>query len=317
MYTYRQIFKQAFKIAWEHPAFWFFGFFLAFVGSAGEIELLLGGYGFSVDGFIISFWEGLFGAGFFSLNTLKGIAGLLAVNPFSVLVFLLLSMVALGLMAVVIWLIIVSQSAVISGAIGASKNKNVSFAEGFFTGLKNFWPVLGLNFVLRIVTWGLFILTALLSILDFPGSALIYIIFFDIFLILTLIASFVVKYAICGVILKNSSFKDSIKQAWQIFRSNWLLSFEIATILFLIYVVTNGLLLFFLPLMLLYALKIFVSFTLGIYLIIFALLVFFIFIEIILAIFHWASWAIVFELITRKENTISSFIKGGFRKIFS
>ena len=52
MYNYSQILKQAFKVAWQNPGLWFFGFFVAlvigvFVGIVFDFDprlWLLAGY---------------------------------------------------------------------------------------------------------------------------------------------------------------------------------------------------------------------------------------------------------------------------------
>ena len=316
MYHYSQIFKQALKIAFRNPGLWFFGLFVSLLGSAGEAEVLLGSYSFSGRGLLFSFWRGLAEGGLFTLAGVKGIFQALFINPVYLFIILLIFLLVLGLSVLVVWLVMVSLSALISQTISVSRNQNLNWQEGWQAGLIKFWPVFGLNVLLRAIISALFLIIGLLAFFNFPGSVAVFIAAFDIFITLVLIVSFIGKYAICGVVLKDWPFIDAIKSAWELFKRNWLLSFELAIILLGVYLITNSILIFVLGLILLYSLKLFAGFTFGlviIFLLIFAVIVF---VQVILAIFHWASWAIVFELLTGKKSVLLSALKRGFDKVF-
>jgi len=147
MYSYSQIFRQALRIALKKPSFWFFGLFAAFLGSAGDFEILLGGYGFTGDNPLVSFILGLVRGGLFSV---AGFQGLLE-NPFILFLLLTMFLITLGLVVLVVWLVIVSQSALIGQAVAISQGKDMRWRDAFSLGLLKFWPVLSLNFFVRIV----------------------------------------------------------------------------------------------------------------------------------------------------------------------
>ena len=232
MYTYWQIFKQAFRISWQKPSLWFFGFFAFFLGSTAEIELLLGGSSFGSPGFLLSFWQGLAAGGLFTPEGMRGLSQALIANPITLFIIILVSLFVIGIGLLLVWLVIISQSALISQAVGVSKNKELSWRQSFSLGLYKFWPVLGLNLSMRAIVWLLFLITGFLASLKFPGSISLFILSFDLFLVLVLLISFITKYAICGVVLKNQEYKGAIRSAWKIFTNNWLISLEISIILF-------------------------------------------------------------------------------------
>lgn len=313
MYTYRQIFKQAFKVTWQNPSLWFFGFFVALMGSAGEVELL-GSYGVG-GGVLFSFWQGLAEGGLFTAAGIRGIGKILVSQPFFLFLVALIFLLILGLSALVIWLVIVSQAALIGQIIGISRNETLGWRDGFNLGLVKFWPVLGLNVLLRLISFIFLALGAVFYFLNFPGSLLIFIIVFDICFVFIVLISFLIKYAICGVVLRDMPFVRALKSAWQIFIKNWLLSLEIAIILFVIYLITNSLLFWFINSILFIFLRFFSNFIFGLILVFLSLLAIFTFVQILLIIFHWASWAIVFELLTTPGTALVSRIKSGFKKI--
>jgi len=317
MYTYRQIFKQALKIAWHNPALWFFGFFVSLLGTVGDLEVIFGGYSFSQQSTLLAFWQGLGQGGIFSLAGFKGIAQVLSSNPFQLLLVTFFGLLVLGISVLVIWLTIVSQAALISQVVRLGGKQGVNWQQGWQVGLAKFWPILGLNAVLRLVIWLLLLLSGLVTLLNFPGSLFIFILVFDGFLFLMLIFSFIAKYAICGVVLKDWKFKQSILLAWQTFTRNWLISLEVAVILFFIFFVVNSILVYFISLILIYSLGLFIDFLFGLLLVFILLLGVFLFVQILLTIFFWATWTFIFELITSQKRVLFSQLKKGFQKLIS
>ncbi|MFA6255404.1 MAG: hypothetical protein WC675_05255 [Patescibacteria group bacterium] len=309
MYTYRQIFKQAFKVAWQTPSIWFFGFFAVFLGG----DIIFSSYNFGVDQILFAFLDGLQAGGLFSLSGLSGALKVFFAHPLFLFLIILIFLVLLGFVVVTVWLALVSQSALISQVVSVTKSKRLSWRAGFNFGLIKFWPVLGLNVFLRIITWSLTGIIFLLSAIKFPGYLLLFIILFDIILVIELVVSFIGRYAICGVVLRDWSLKESIPLALEIFKKNWLLSLEIAIILFLISFLVNGLLFIILPFILLTFLGVYAGFTFGLILLFLALLVIFLFVEIILVTFRWGSWVLVFELIAGRKLAMSSLLQ----RIFS
>src|SRR3989344_1787923 len=186
MYTYRQIFSQAIKIAWQNPGLWVLGLLVAMLGSSGELELLLSSYGFGGQGLILAFWQGLAAGGLFTLGGLANSFAVFFSNPFFLFIFILLVLLVLAVSILMIWLINVCLTALIDQIINISRGQTLSLASGFGLGLVKFWPILGLNVLLRLISWALFGLGGLFILFDFPGSALIALLGFDLILIFIL-----------------------------------------------------------------------------------------------------------------------------------
>lgn len=319
MYTYWQILKQAFKIATRKPSIWFFGFFVALLGSAGEFEIFVGSTSNGISGLLAPYFNGLADAGLFSTHGLQAFAASFLVNPFSVFVFILFSLIVFALSVLVIWMIIVSQGALTSQVFVQSRGREISFADSFKVGISKFFPVLGINFVFRALSWGSFVVAALLTLIQFSKGLSLGIYFFNVvFIVLVAFSvSFVSRYAILGIILKEWKFKDSLMHGWRLFTRYWLLSLEVSLILFSIYIVINSALLFFLGGIMLLALNYFSGFTFGIALIYLAMFFILMVVEILLSIFHWTVWTLVFELISSQKEVLKSFIKRTINKLLS
>src|SRR3989344_4689103 len=236
MFTYRQILHKAWQITWQHPALWFFGFFLAFLGVGGEVEILLGSISLGdsqalIPSLLLGFVEG----GLFSANGMLGMAQALVQRPFSFLSLLLWLVTILALAAIVVWLVVISQGAVIRGVVNAVKGKRESWAKHFEAGLQTFWPVLVLNVLARAFFFTIFLLLSFLAFWQFSGSTLLFLVTFIVLAAAIVVAAFTAKSAFCAVVLRGEPVREAIGTAIDLFRRNWLLSLEVATVLFAVY----------------------------------------------------------------------------------
>lgn len=309
MYNYKQILKQAFKIAWQNPGLWFFGFFVALAGGAGDLDFLLGSYNFSVGSLLLSFGQGLLAGGLFTFHSFQGLSSLLFSHPLFLFLAILILLLVIGFSILFIWLTIASQIALISQVAEIIRNRPIHWRGGFSVGTAKFWPVLGINVILQTIIGVLSIVLGYLSFFVFPTGVIIFIILFDILLVLALFCSLIGKYAICGIVLKDWRFIQSIKFSWDIFKKNWLLTFEIAVLLFTIYFIVNIVLFIILPFILFYFLRTFINFTFGFLLFLIVGIFLFVIVAVIITIFRWAGWVIVFELLTSKKTLLLSFFK--------
>ncbi len=309
MYTYRTIFKQALSLTFKHPSLWLFAGFAAFLGTASEIDLLFGGYAFGADAILFSFVLGLVEGGALSIGGLQGIGIVLATQPVFLLAILLVMLIGIALSSFGVLVMVVSQTALVSQTVAMSSNRTLRITECLRLGVAKFWPVFGFTVMLRIGITALIFLTTALATVKMSGILALFIVVFDILLVIAIIFSFLIKYAILGVILKGWKFSEAPKQALEIFRRNWLLSIEIAVVLFMIVLVTVSFLLFMLPVIFYYTAQLLGGFSFGVTLILLLSLVALAATEIALTIFHWATWAVVFELLTSKKATLTSFLQ--------
>ncbi|MFA5021769.1 MAG: hypothetical protein WC508_01680 [Patescibacteria group bacterium] len=323
MYTYWQIFKQAFKIAWENPRIWLFGLFTAILGSAGGLELLMGGYGFGGQGIIVSIAQGLIEGGLFTVAGFHGFVKILFIHPIYLFVAVLLALVFIGISIFVLWFSLVSQSALIGQAVSISRSKPLTWRASFELGLAKFWRVFSLNLVGQVIVWILVGLVGLTVFFDPSRPSLVIATFFlesviiAVAFILLLILSFIVKFAICGVVLKDWQLSTAIKETFKLFKNNWLLGIEISTVLFLINFIVSAIMLYLLSWLLFFFLKLYAAFYFGLVFIFLVLLAIFLITQIILVIFHWSTWSIIFELLSTKKPVLRSFISRVFSKVSS
>jgi len=231
MSLYRNILKQGLKITWHNKYLWFFGLFAALLGNANEYEILFGGLSGETGQNFFSGFSRIAETGIFSKQALLGIRTIMAENPLSLLLLLVIGLVMLALFAFLIWLTVISQAAIVNNSVKAITKKKHNFQAGAISGMKNFWPVFGLNAISKFVICSVF---ALLGLSFIATLKPIYIFIFIIFIPAAIALSFIIKYAIAYVVIRNSCFKDSIRQGWQLFARNWLISLEMAFLLFAI-----------------------------------------------------------------------------------
>lgn len=316
MPTYRQILSKAWQITWRNPILWFFGLFVSILGGGGEIEILLKSPNLGGGGLFQSFFDTLAERGQFFLPALQGLPKLLITQPFAIFIILLSLMVIFWLTVFVIWLVVVGQTALIKGTVDTIKSKRLNWLENFRIGLAKFWPIFSLNAVERVVFWFLFGVLGFFATLRQPYFAPLFGLSFLIFIPLIIILAFIIKYAICAVVLKNQRFLAALKSALRLFFQNWLLSLEIACIWFLIFALVNSFLVFFVPLIYFYSLKLFYFYSAAPFLAGAITFILFAFVQAFLAVFYWATWTIVFEILTSKKIIAVSRLTSGFKKIF-
>lgn len=316
MYTYRQIFLQAWKVAINNPAMWFFGLFAALLGSANGLEMILGSYSFSGQGIIASFVSGLAEGGLFTFGGIKGLAKVMATNPLAIFLLAMASLLLIAATVFLIWLVTVSLAALVAKAVAYSKNKPLTWSGAMQYGISRFWPVLSLIVVIRLIAWLIIMAVVGLSSLLSRSvlSLLIFIVGFDLLLGLTIVVAMITNLAICGVVLKNWTLRQGLAAAWNIFQRHWLLCLEISIILFLISISVNSFLWFFLAWALYNAMKFYLGFPLALLVISLVLILIFVAVEILLTVFQWSVWALIFEILTNGKKLLISRLQAFFSR---
>lgn len=239
MSLYRNLLSQALKITWRNKYLWFFGFFAALIGNGGQFELLMNGLNGEIGKSVVSSWESIKETGILSKDTFSNLIGIAKEDTISLIIVLIISLIILAIGAFLIWLSTVSQAALVNNTPAHIGNKKGNFKMGIAAGINKFWPVFGLNVVLRLAivvilfavgTPVIFLTSKLGPVL----SGLIYVIIFAALIFAALAISFIIKYAIGFVVIEENRFFESIRSGWELFKENWLVSMEMAIILFLI-----------------------------------------------------------------------------------
>ncbi len=289
MSLYRSLIRQSFIIAWQHKYLWFFGLFATLLASNFEIELI--NRFTSREATTIYDWQRWADTGLFSPATWSNLGNILRNDTGSFISMLVLLLVLLALILALLWLSVVSQGGLVYNAHKASLDgsRKLSVAEkkhdtaiGFREGRKRFWPILFLHVVVRLIVYLLALVTIAPIIVVAKMSVTLSLLYFIVFIVLValaLVLAFVAKYAIAFIVLKGKPLGSAIMAAWNLFRTNWLISIEMTLMLFALSIVASfaiiiGVMIMAIPIALLYILSlVFGSFILFVIVLILGILI--------------------------------------------
>jgi hypothetical protein len=273
MFSHRSLLKQALNIAWKHKYLWFFGLFASFIAASGswEYQILTNNVNQNLVDGSYSHLNNILAMGEMMRSFCLGIANLFQYDFLSILNALTIILVTLILLAIIVWLAISSQAALVDSVkklLNSRKKDNLlSIRESLTTGHLHFWPVLGLNITIKILTCFIFLIVGLpllfMVISNTTTLAIIYTVLFVIFIPVATGLSLIIKYAIAYQVLEKKSFVASLEHAEKLFRKNWLVSLEMAVILFIINFLASGLILLAMSLILLPLLLLGAVFNMG------------------------------------------------------
>lgn len=238
MPLYRKILAQAWQSSWSHKYLWFFGLFAALIGT-GEYEILSqtmsGVPNLGPIGTLGAYAE----TNVFSSQTLETLKVFMLDKPVDFALFLVMTLFLLFLAGFLLWLTIVSQGALVQNSANIIANKSHDFKSGLEAGINNFWPLAGFNVLIKFIIYFCLLLMSLPVILSMKqvgsvGLNLIYLFGFIIFVPIAVILTFIIKYAMAYRVIKGYDFLTALTKGWRLFAANWLVSLEMAFILFFI-----------------------------------------------------------------------------------
>lgn len=237
MNLYRTIIIEALRFSWRYKFLWGVALFAALAGNGGELELVFSGND-SVSGqsAILGRLSSFYADG--TLTTMIGnVRDYVTGNPLPTALFAIL---LIALVLLYVWLVTTGQASIIH-AINALRNKQKSsFGKAFTNGSRFFLPIFILNLVAKAIIFGILLLVALPLGIAFVKTELtiyntLYIVVAFLTLIpVTIILSFVLKYAASFVVIRGMTWKQGLRNSIALFKKNWLLSLEMAALLFLI-----------------------------------------------------------------------------------
>lgn len=244
MFSYRYLLKQAWNTTWKHKYLWFFGLFASLAAAGGSIEYQILAQNINqnvVDG-SYGYLNNILAMGELIKNFVLGLVGLFQYDFWVILNALTLIIIAALLIVVFVWLSISSQAALVNNIkkiINSKKKENVlNIRAGLTIGHQNFWPVLGLNILIRLlISLAFFVISLPLLLMTISNASvlvIIYTILFVIFVPVAVSLSLIMKYAIAYSVLEKKGFVNAIQAAWKLFNKNWLISLEMAIILFIV-----------------------------------------------------------------------------------
>lgn len=258
MFLYKDILRQSWRTTWKNKYLWFFGLFAALITSGGDIDIFFKALGGSLNSGFLYRTKELF-ATLLSGNFIANVSTLNSEELFSLFTAFVILLIIIALSIFLLWLSVVSQVAIINNMTRSYTGKGHDFNEGISAGMKKFWPVLGLNLILKAGVMLLLLVLGLPFVLD--SSRWAYTLIFLVLVPLIMSLSFIIKYATCYVVIKDNTFMAGIKEAWSLFIKNWLVTLEMAVILFLVYFAVTLLLFILLTALIIPLAFVFLSFT--------------------------------------------------------
>jgi len=311
---YRQIIHQAWMIAWRNKFLWIFGFFAAFLINGGVYDLVV--KMLSRTTWLSVSWQSLTQD---PLSNVPLVHDLFLKNIYLSNVGYIALVVFVILFALIfICLSVIGQGSLIFSIQSLLKKKKIN-RDVIDVGLFKFWPVLGVNILLKIALFLLIIFItfplALLLSQNILLNTLLHLVSYLIFIPLAIIFYLMAILACCYIVLRKKKLLTSIALAWDLFRRNWLICLELGFLLFVIsFLVGLAMLLIFLvfsvPIILLFLAALALQSEVA-YLVILFLSIFIIFVIVILGgsfvtAFQYSSWVLLFERLTTK---------GGFSRL--
>lgn len=236
MPLYRKILSRAFFASWQNKYLWFFGLFAAIVGSGGY-EII--GQSLSSSSVSVEVINNLMSAGAFDPNFFHNLTKIAMEQPLSLLAIFAVFSIIITASIFILWLATVSQVAIVNNYTLITAGKSNSFQLGFSAGIKNFWSVFILNLVEKIVVLLVLLVVNLPLIfgLFFSRNIFTSVTYVALFVVLVptlLVFSLLIKYAIAYVVIKNDTIFMSLRRAYQLFKDNWIVSFEMACLMFIV-----------------------------------------------------------------------------------
>lgn len=282
----RGLFRQAVIVMWKRKYLWLLAFFAGLSAYGGEVNFLfqrintvtslqgfLNGVRTAIlDGQVESFFRSTKNLWANNFGSMVGVIGLV-----------------LLLVAVITWLIIMSQAATVRIIGRSQQNKPAGLADGLAIGSEKFWVLVQLNIIGLLAGWSLWVIltavpAAIFLITQNAGWSVAAYIGSIISIASSIVTIFLVQFATASIVLQNTKLIPAVVDAWRLFIRNIVPSLEMAIAIFTINVTLSFLviaqLLFF-----------FTAYTLTGFLAIVAVIIF---LYAMLSAFSFSSWTIYY-----------------------
>jgi len=292
---YREIIKSAWTVTKKLKFLWFFGIFASLTANGEEYDIIIR----NIDTVanlekVIKNLRNALNEGVFSIVS-ENLNTYFSNNIFSSILVVLAGLI---IAVVAVYLITISQVAIISAAHRFKKKKEVAFLDGFFIGTKKFWPILVINIIAKVIIYGLLLIIGIPLAISYVNSGntgtltALSVFAFIILIPLNIFISFLVRYAAINVVLNGEKVIASIKTSFHLFRKNWLITLENAILLYVI----NFVITFVIVSILTFLSLPFTAWGYAIFMVII------IFVGSLIATFRFSVWTYLFEAISKGEG---------------
>lgn len=242
------------KAIWQKKYLWFLGIFAGLAAYGGEVNFLARKI-FDISSFrdiIIAIRDAVAEGQTNEITTLLR-------NGFQSAPGLMISyaLLILLIIALIYWLIIIAQGAVMRITGRMAMAQPTSFIDGISTSSGKFWEQVKVVIIFLLIGWGAWLVLAGLPTLIYfltrsdPWTVVAQIGSYA-SLVVSFVNLFLIQYATAAVLLSDKRAVEAIVMAWNLFRRNTLITVELALVLFaanlVVLVLVASLLTFFFPL---------------------------------------------------------------------
>ncbi|HOZ53608.1 MAG TPA: hypothetical protein PK142_02935 [bacterium] len=240
MLSYRTVLKQAWKISWKNKILWFFGFFASLISFSAEFKVISRSLNQEMGLQTLNNLKLFLNTGIFSKDSWLNFIELIKNDPKSILFLVLVLILIAGVSIFFAWLSTVSQISIINSVknIINEKKEKITIKNSIKNSNKSFWPVFLMNIVISLAINIIYLIISFLFVLviikNQATATILYGLVFIIFIAISLFLSFIIKYGIAYVVIEKEKFFLAIKRGWSLFFNNWLISIEMAIVLFFI-----------------------------------------------------------------------------------
>ena len=226
---YRGVLARAWRLAWANKPLWILGFLAIFWGNLGAYNVLDRSFGFP------------------SLSSYPDKPGLVAsvvdkATPASIVVGILITLLVLGIIAGLVALVTIARGGLIDAVARRDASKTPAIKDSLVLAKKSFWSLLGIALISRLdVPLSLFVLVPFARRAALSGQEhfTIFLVMFIVVTLLSLTFSFLGIYASAYVMLKGEGFVPAIRKSLSLFARFWLISIEMALILYAVTLVVG------------------------------------------------------------------------------
>lgn len=305
---YRDVLRQAWKISWHQRLMWILGLFSAFIATGGAMELLSRNLKWTLEPHPWV-WSWFLTSGHWSLV--------------SIIWLIVLILLLIGLAGVFVMVVIRSFITLIKSADAYKEKTKIDLAKLWHKSQGKFWSVFGAVALFKVLEY-LFVFLSLVPLWGFilgywdeTKLWVIYPIVFLIGIIGSLVCAFMVVFTSCYIVLEDDTLNESVVRSLVLFGRHWLVSLEMAIIIFVInflfsLLIILGLVVIAIPVVAIvfsafvFNLPIFASIAVFLGLVLGTMLIFWM--AGFLGTFHTVAWTLLFKRMN-KDNALSKLIR--------
>lgn len=227
--TYRQTLGHAWEAVWHNKILWILGLLSVFLGQLGFSDIF---------GKVWSLLDASSLAGA-NMNILSIFHVNISVGVLNILGIVWLAIICVSIAIMVIFLSVTSQGALISYAADWFKTrKHKEIDKSWHNSVKHFWNILLVNLVRQVILLGLLFGFVLVAQHFFNSESWAQELLFALASVLALFVSLFLSvfsvYILCYVVLDGKGLFKSIKKAWALLSTHFLVSLEVGVILMLL-----------------------------------------------------------------------------------